>query len=33
MAESIKLQTVLDIQMNDLLLNGELFKDTATTKN
>jgi hypothetical protein len=33
MAESIKLQTVLDIQMNDLLLNGELFKDTATPKN
>jgi hypothetical protein len=28
-AESLKLQTVIDIQLNDLLLNGEHFKDSA----
>jgi hypothetical protein len=33
MADSLKLQTILDIQMNDLLLNRDLFKENEVAKN
>ena len=33
MADNLKLQTVLDIQMNDLLLNTDLFKESGQKQN
>jgi hypothetical protein len=31
-AEGLKLQTFIDIHLNDLLLNAELFNETSNTK-
>lgn len=33
MAEGLKLQTFIDIHLNDLLLNAELFNESANPKN
>jgi hypothetical protein len=32
-AEGLKLQTFIDIHLNDLLLNAELFNETSNPKN
>ena len=33
MAESLKLETFINIQLNDLLLNGEAFIEASNPKN